>query len=68
MAGSVICNLDEKNRLPQPDRDCSLHEVIKNFGASLRLNGPDDEIDVWSINDESFRRLVNWARESGRFY
>jgi hypothetical protein len=60
--------LDETKRLPHPDRDRPLDEVIEDFGRRLRPSGPDGEIDEWSIYDESFRRLVAWAEESGRFY
>ena len=60
--------MDEQNRLPLPDRDCPLHEVIEDFGRSLRPSGADDEIDEWSVYDESFRRLVTWAEASGRFH
>ncbi len=61
-------NLDEAKRLPQPDHDRPLYEVIEDFGRRLRPGGPDGQIDEWSIYDESFRRLVAWADETGRFY
>lgn len=35
-------NLDETKRLPQPDRDRPLDEVIEDFGRRLRPGGPDD--------------------------
>jgi hypothetical protein len=60
--------LNEQFRLPLPDRDRPLDEVISNFGRCLRPGGPDGEIDEWSIYDESFRRLVAWAEETGRFH
>ncbi|MEO8616211.1 MAG: hypothetical protein ABI600_13785 [Luteolibacter sp.] len=60
--------MDEPNRLPLPDRDCPLHEVIRDFGRCLCPGGADGEIDEWSVYDESFRRFVAWAEESGRFY
>jgi hypothetical protein len=60
--------LDEQNRIPLPDHDCPLHEVIEDFRKRLRPSGPDGKIDEWSIYDESFRRLVAWAEESGRFH
>lgn len=60
--------MDEAKRLPQPDRDRPLDEVIEDFGRRLRPGGPDVEIDEWSVYDESFRRLVSWADENGRFY
>lgn len=60
--------MDEAERLPQPDRDRTLDEVIENFGRRLRPSGPDGEINEWSVYDESFRRLVAWAYENGRFY
>jgi len=60
--------LDEAKRLPQSDRDRTLDEGIKDFGRRLCPVGPDGEIDDWSIYDESFRRLVAWAEETGRFY
>jgi len=60
--------LNEQSRLPLPDRDRPLDEVIEDFGRRLRPGGPDGEINEWSIYDESFRRLVAWAEETGRFY
>lgn len=61
-------DLDEAKQLPQPDRDRPLDEVIKDFGRRLRPGGSDGEIEEWSIYDESFRRLVAWADETGRFH
>lgn len=60
--------MDETKRLPQPDRDRPLDEVIKDLERRLRPSGPDGEIDEWSLYDESFRRLVSWAQENGRYY
>ncbi|MDB6078382.1 MAG: hypothetical protein JWO82_2129 [Akkermansiaceae bacterium] len=60
--------MDDQSRLPRPDRDRSLHEVIQDFGASLRPGGPDGEIDEWSVYDETFRRLVRWAENAGCFF
>ena len=60
--------MDEPARLPQPDRDRPLHEVIQDFGRCLCPDGPYGPIDEWSIYDESLRRLVSWAKEQGRWY
>ncbi|MEO5915775.1 MAG: hypothetical protein ABIS50_16185 [Luteolibacter sp.] len=60
--------MDETNRLPLPNRDRPLYEVIQDFGRRLRPGGPDGEIDEWSVYDESFRRLVAWTGETGRFF
>ena len=60
--------MDGTKQLPHPDRDRPLDEVICNFGRRLRPDGPDGEIDEWSIYDESFRRLVTWAEETSRFH
>lgn len=60
--------MDEAKRLPQPDSDRPLDEVIKDFGRRLRPSGPYGEIDEWSIYDENLRRLVAWSDENGRFY
>lgn len=54
--------------LPNPDRDRSLHEVIHDFGKCLRSDGPYDEIDEWSVYDETLRRLVRWAEQAGCFF
>lgn len=60
--------MDEQYRLPIPDRDRPLEEVIQDFARCLCPGGPDGEIDEWSIYDESFRRLVKWADETGRYF
>ena len=61
-------NLDKQNPLPLPDRDRPLHGAIRDLGRSLSPSRADDEIDEWSIYDESFGRLVTWAEEGGRFH
>lgn len=60
--------LNEGERLPDPNRDRSLVEARHNLGERLRPGGPHGEIDGWSIYDESFRRLVRWAEEAGCFF
>lgn len=60
--------LNETEPLPEPDRDRPLNEVRNDFGGRLRPSGQDGEIDEWSIYDEGFRRLVQWAEETGCFF
>lgn len=60
--------MDEQKRLPLPHRDRPLNEVVADFARCLRPSGSDGEIDEWSLYDESFRRLVKWAKETGRLY
>ncbi len=60
--------MNEPARLPRPDRDRPLHEVIEDFGERVRPGGPYGEIDEWSIYDETFRRLVRWAEDRGCFF
>lgn len=60
--------MNEQELLPEPDRDRSLFEVYDDLGRSLRPSGTDGEIDEWSIYEESFRRLVQWAEERGCFF
>lgn len=60
--------LNEPELLPQPDRDRSLADTCNEFSRRLCPSGPDGEIDEWSIYDESFRRLVRWAEETGCFF
>lgn len=57
--------LNESEFLPRPDRDRSLADACNDLEGSLRPSGPDGEIDEWSVYDESFRRLVQWAEEAG---
>ncbi len=60
--------LNEPDFLPQPDRDRTLVEACNDLAGRLRPSGPDGEIDEWSIYDESLRRLVKWAEETGCFF
>jgi hypothetical protein len=60
--------LNDAGQLPNPNRDRSLHEVIHDFAECLRPDGPDGEIDEWSIYDENLRRLVRWAEQAGCFF
>ena len=60
--------MNEAASLPDPDRDRSLIEVCNDLAGSLRPGGTDDQIDEWSIYDESLRRLVRWAEKAGCFY
>jgi hypothetical protein len=60
--------LDEHARLPRPDQDRSLEEVIEDFRRCLRPDGPYGPFDEWSVYDESFRRIVRWAREAGCWF
>jgi hypothetical protein len=60
--------LNEKANLPRPDRDRPLDEVIEDFARRVCPGGPYGDIDEWSVYDESFRRLVAWAGETGRFF
>lgn len=66
--GLCSCQLNEPAQLPHPDRDRSLNEVIYDFGECLRPDGPDGEIDEWSVYDENLRRLVRWAEQAGCFF
>jgi hypothetical protein len=60
--------LNEQARLPCPDRDRSLDEVIADFARRVCPGGPYGEIDEWSVYNESFRRIVKWAGETDRFF
>jgi hypothetical protein len=60
--------LNEQNRILKPDRDRSLVEACYEFAERVRPGGPYGEIDEWSIYDESLRRLVQWAEDSGCFF
>lgn len=60
--------MKEDFTLPYPTRDRSLTEVLQDYGERLRPGGPYGEIDEWSLYDESFRRLVAWAEESGCYF
>jgi hypothetical protein len=60
--------LNEQARLPHPDRDRSLDEVIADFARRVCPGGTYGEIDEWSVYDESFRRVVAWAGETDRFF
>ncbi len=60
--------MNEPARLPQPDRDRPLIEACNDLAGRLRPSGPDGKIDEWSIYDESFRRLVRWAEDSGCYF
>jgi len=60
--------LNEPARLPHPDRDRALDEVIQDFARCVCPGGPYGEIDEWSVYDESFRRLVAWAGETDRCF
>jgi hypothetical protein len=60
--------LNEEANLPLPDRDRPLDEVIKDFSRRVCPGGPYGDIDEWSVYDESFRRLVAWADETGHFF
>jgi hypothetical protein len=60
--------LDEHARLPHPDQDRSLEEVIEDFSRCLRPDGPYGPFDEWSVYDESFRRIVRWAQDSGCYF
>lgn len=66
--GYPPARLDEPARLPCPDQDRPLDEVLADFGRCLRPDGPYGEIDEWSVYDESFRRFVRWARETGCYF
>jgi hypothetical protein len=60
--------LNEPDRLPSPDFDRPLGEACSDLAGRLRASGPDGEIDEWSVYDESLRRLVRWAEDSGCFF
>ncbi|GAA5121236.1 hypothetical protein JIN84_00440 [Luteolibacter yonseiensis] len=60
--------LNETERLSEPDRDRPLCDACNELAGRLRPSGPDGEIDEWSLYDESFRRLVEWAEGSGCFF
>lgn len=60
--------MNEQNRILKPDRDRSLVEACYEFAERVRPGGPYGEIDEWSIYDESLRRLVQWAEDSGCFF
>lgn len=61
-------SLNEQGNLPQPDRDRTLEEVCSDFAGRICPGGPYGEINEWSLYDESFRRLVAWAIDTGCFY
>lgn len=60
--------MHEATQLPLPNRDRPLNEAIKDFTRRVCSGGPYGDIGEWSVYDESFRRLVIWADESGRFF
>jgi hypothetical protein len=60
--------LNDPEFLPQPDRDRTLVDTTDDLAGRLRPGGPDGEIDEWSVYDESLRRLVRWAEETGCFF
>ncbi len=60
--------LNEQEFLPHPDSDRTLGEACNDLAGRLRPSGPDGEIDEWSVYDESFRRLVQWAEEAGCYF
>jgi len=60
--------LNEPAFLPDPARDRPLIEALHDLAKRIRPSGADGEIDEWSIYDESLRRLVQWAQESGCFF
>ena len=59
--------MNEQARLPFPDRDRPLQEVVEEFGERVRPGGSYGEIDEWSVYDETFRRFVQWAADTGCF-
>lgn len=58
-------HLNEATLLPRPNGDRPLQEVIHDYGMRLQTGGSYGGIDEWDVYDESFRRLFNWAVESG---
>jgi hypothetical protein len=60
--------LNEPKQLPQTDCDRALIEAYDDLAERLCPSGPYGEIDEWSIYDESLRRLVRWAEETGCFF
>jgi len=60
--------LYEETPIPRPDQDRALHEVIKDFGECLSAGGSHREIDERDLYDESFRRLIAWAKEKESFF
>lgn len=60
--------MNEERSLPQSDSDRPLIEACHDLAERLRPGGPYGEIDEWSIYDESLRRLVRWAEETGCFF
>lgn len=60
--------MNELTSLPKPDRDRTLQEAYHSLEDGVRTGGPDGKIDEWSIYDESFRRLVDWAEKCGCFF
>ena len=60
--------LNEQSRLPFPDRSRPLVEAFHDLAGCIRPSGPDGEIDEWSVYDESLRRLVQWAEQTGCFF
>ena len=64
----ILKGLHEEPLLPRPDQDISLDQVIKDFGERVCPSGSYGKIDEWDLYDESFRRLVSYAEEQGRFF
>ncbi|MFT4177482.1 MAG: hypothetical protein QM627_12620 [Luteolibacter sp.] len=60
--------LNEGDFLLGPDRDCSLIEARNDLAGRLCPGGSYGEIDEWSVYDESLRRLVQWAEDTGCFF
>ena len=60
--------LNEQSRLPFPHRGRPLIEARHDLAGCLCPSGPDGGIDEWSIYDESLRRLIEWAEQSGCFF
>lgn len=57
-----------QRKLPQRDKDRALEDVLQEFGRCLQPNGPYGGFDECCLREESFRRLVLWAKEVGVFY
>jgi hypothetical protein len=54
--------------LPPPDRDRPILEAIEEFGERLRAGGSHGEFDEWSVYDETFSSLLDWAEETGCYF